>query len=381
MLSITHAAIATCATSLIIGTADPVVLVVSAVASQLPDVDTTKSYTGLVLYPVAKWFEEHHPHRGVTHSFLATAIVTAVSAPIALWFSWQIWLGLSLGYFFGWFSDVFTKSGVAAFYPSNARLVIPGNPKARLSTGSSAEYWILGMAIALLIISVQFVSNGGVTELFERSFFRGADTAADIFKKEGASRQVFVKVNGINAFTSEKINGQSFKVIAANNAAVIGKDDNGDLYQIGNTEQSQIRPTSVETRLGDKIEIQAMEVSPKDQFVSEWLISVPDNAYMTGTLVIDATVGLSLPPEQKKFSAVKLTGWGIELVNARKVNLAPLLDSFILDGKVILKVRSDEQSINSLRQYRNEDRRSDRRSINPQWCKREDQIFGFGKIS
>ena len=187
MLSITHAAIATCATSLIIGTSDPMVLLASAIASQLPDVDTTKSYTGLVLYPIARWFEERFSHRGVTHSFLATAVVTAVTAPIALWFSWQMWAGLSLGYFFGWFSDVFTKSGVAAFYPSNSRLVIPGNPKARLSTGSSGEYWVLSIAIALLIISVQFISNGGVSELFQKSFFRDSETAADIFKKEGAT--------------------------------------------------------------------------------------------------------------------------------------------------------------------------------------------------
>jgi len=373
MLSITHAAIATCATSLIIGTSDPMVLLVSAIASQLPDIDTTKSYTGLALYPIARWFEERFPHRGITHSFLATAIVTAVTAPIALWFSWQIWLGLSLGYFFGWFSDVFTKSGVAAFYPSNSRLVIPGNPKARLSTGSSGEYWVLSIAIALLIISVQFISNGGVSELFERSFFRSAETAADIFKKEGANKQVFVKVTGVNTYTSEKIDNQEFKVITAGLASVIAKDKNDDLFQIGNSDTSQIRPSSVETRLGDKITIEAIEVSPKDQFVSEWLISVPDNAYISGSLLIDSVENLRLPLEQKKFNVFRLNGGSIELLNARKVNLEPLLDSFILDGKVILKVRSDEQSIRqSTRTIRGGDRPTDDRK----WCKREDQIFG-----
>ncbi len=374
MLSITHAAIATCATSLIIGTSDPIVLLVAAVASQLPDIDTTKSYTGLILYPIAKWFEGRFSHRGVTHSFLATAIVTAVTAPIALWFSWQMWLGLSLGYFFGWFSDVFTKSGVAAFYPSNSRLVIPGNPKARLSTGSSGEYWVLSIAIALLIISVQFISNGGVSELFQKSFFRDSGTAADIFKKEGATKQVFVKVTGVNIFTSEKIDNQDFKVITANEAAVIGKDSNGDLYQIGNTEASQIRATSVETRLGEKISINAVEVSPKDQFVSEWFLTVPDNAYISGSLLIDSVENLRLPLEQKKFNVFKLSGGSIEIINARKVNLEPILDSFILDGKIILKVRSDEQSIRqSSRTIGSGDRAEDDRK----WCKREDQVVSI----
>jgi inner membrane protein len=342
MLFVTHAAISASATSLIIGTADPLVLTVAAIASQLPDIDTTKSYTGMVLYPVAKWFEQRYPHRGVTHSFMASAIVTALTAPIALWFSWQIWLGLSLGYFFGWFSDVFTKSGVAAFYPSNSRLVIPGNPKARLSTGSSGEYWVLSIAITLLIISCQFVSNGGVTELFERSFFRSAQTAADIFKKSGSHQQVFVKVTGINAATSEQIVDREFKVIAANESSVIGRDANGDLYQIGSNETSQIRPSSVETRLGEKISIQAIEVEPKDMFVSEWLQSVPSNAFISGNLLVDNVESLRFPLEQKTFNTFRLSGGQIELTNAQKQNLESIMDSFILDGKAIIKVRSDE---------------------------------------
>lgn len=380
MLSITHAAIATCATSLIIGTADPAVLVASAIASQLPDVDTTKSYTGLIFYPLARWFEDRYPHRCATHSFMASAIVTAVTAPIALWFSWQIWLGLSIGYFFGWFSDVFTKSGVAAFYPSNARLVIPGNPKARLSTGSSSEYWVLGIAIALLIISCQFISNGGVTELFERSFFRNIETAADIFKKDGTTRQVFVKVSGINIFTSEKIDGKEFKVITASETSVIAKDDRGDLYQIGKGENSQIRPTSVETKLGEKISIQAIEVEPKDQFVSEWLLSVPDNAFISGTLLVDNVESLKIPLEQKNFNTFRVSGGTIELLNARKQTLEPILDSFILNSKIIIKVRSDEPIAKISGSSRNI-RRCDRPEIDTRWCRASDQRISFSYLS
>jgi inner membrane protein len=328
---------------LIIGTADPVVLTASAIASQLPDVDSTKSYTGMVLYPIAKYLEGKFAHRSVTHSFLATGIVTAITAPIAMWFSWQIWLGIAIGYFFGWFSDAFTKSGVAAFYPSNARLVIPGNPKARLSTGSNGEYWILAIAIALLIISCNFISNGGVAELFERSFFRGADTAADVFKKYGSSQQVFVKVSGINQATSEKIEDKEFKVIASGGeSSIIAKDEIGNLYQIGKDGTSQIRPSSVETRLGEKISIQAIEVEPKDMFVSEWLQSVPSNAFISGNLLVDNVEALRLPLEQKTLNTFRLSGGQIELLNARKQNLEPLLDSFILNGKAIIKVRSDE---------------------------------------
>jgi inner membrane protein len=225
---------------------------------------------------------------------------------------------------------------------------------------------------------VQFISNGGLTEMFERSFFRSAQTAADIFKKSGATHQVFVKVTGVNVFTSEKIDDREYKVITANEASVIGKDASGDLYQIGNNEASQIRATSVETRLGTKIDIQAIEVSPKDQFVSEWLLSVPDNAYLTGSLLVDNVENLRLPLEQKKFNVFRLSGGSIEILNATKQNLEPISDNFILDGKIILKVRSDEQSI---RQSSRDTRTGDRTEDDRKWCKREDRIFGTGNIT
>jgi hypothetical protein len=249
-----------------------------------------------------------------------------------------------------------------------------------LRTGSNGEYWVLAIAIALLVISCQFVSNGGLTELFERSFFRGADTAADVFKKHGSSQQVFVKVSGTNTATSEQINSKEYKVISASDASVIGKADDGNLYQIGKGDGSQIRPTSVESRLGEKITIQAMELDPKDMFVSEWLLSVPSNAFITGTLQIDNAEGLSIPLEQKTFNTFKVSGGTIELLNATRQNLDAIADSFILQGKAIIKVRSDEQ-LKQVRRFTREVRRGDRIATNRKWCKRQDQIFSIGNIS
>jgi inner membrane protein len=69
------------------------------------------------------------------------------------------WQALVVGYFFGWFGDVFTKSGVCAFYPSSARLVIPGNPRMRLSTGSGAEVFVLVALLAVAIATININSN------------------------------------------------------------------------------------------------------------------------------------------------------------------------------------------------------------------------------
>lgn len=71
MMSRTHIALAVAATSLILGTADPVVLSLSAIASQFPDVDTTKSFSGRILFPLSSYLEKRFAHRSITHSFLA----------------------------------------------------------------------------------------------------------------------------------------------------------------------------------------------------------------------------------------------------------------------------------------------------------------------
>ncbi|WP_319422686.1 metal-dependent hydrolase [Pleurocapsa sp. FMAR1] len=86
MMSITHAAIALSRTSLILGTASPLSLGLAILGSQLADVNTTTSTIGEIFYPISSWIEDRFPHRSITHSWLATAGITAV--------------GLAVNYFF-----------------------------------------------------------------------------------------------------------------------------------------------------------------------------------------------------------------------------------------------------------------------------------------
>ena len=79
MLAITHAALATAGTSLILGTGEPLPLGLAVIGSQLPDLDTTTSTIGKIFFPISSWIEDRFPHRSITHSLLATAAITAVS--------------------------------------------------------------------------------------------------------------------------------------------------------------------------------------------------------------------------------------------------------------------------------------------------------------
>lgn len=169
MMATTHTVFSLTLTSLALGTANPVALLIAAIAYIFPDLDTSKSTVGRLLFPISSFIEKRLPHRSITHSFLATGIVTLVTYPIALLTEPLYWQALILGYFFGWFADVFTKSGVCAFYPSSARLVIPGNPKLRLSTGSNAEWFVLFLLIAIAIGSININSAGGIVRSFNQS--------------------------------------------------------------------------------------------------------------------------------------------------------------------------------------------------------------------
>ena len=79
MMSITHASIAAARTFLILGTADPLLLGLSIIGSQFPDIDTTTSTIGKIFFPISSWIEDRYPHRTITHSLIATAAITAVS--------------------------------------------------------------------------------------------------------------------------------------------------------------------------------------------------------------------------------------------------------------------------------------------------------------
>ncbi|HZN11509.1 MAG TPA: metal-dependent hydrolase, partial [Blastocatellia bacterium] len=162
MMAATHALVGVTIASFATGTADPLHLTAAAISSQLPDVDTTRSLAGRLLLPFARAIERRFPHRTVTHSLLATVTFAALCSPVYL-YSPQAWKAALWGYFCGWFADAFTKSGVAAFYPlSAARLVIPANPRLRLSSGSRAERGVAVVFLCLLGSAVHLNTKGGL---------------------------------------------------------------------------------------------------------------------------------------------------------------------------------------------------------------------------
>jgi inner membrane protein len=164
MMSLTHAAIASVGVSFALGDTSPLVLGLAIVGSQLPDMDTSTSLLGQILFPVSRWLEKRFPHRTLTHSFLATGAIALCSLPLYFYMGWKVWVALWLGHLISIFSDTCTKQGVQLFYPMPAWCVFGSNPNKRLTTGGVGEYWVLAIAVGLLVLNFQLTMNGGVLQ-------------------------------------------------------------------------------------------------------------------------------------------------------------------------------------------------------------------------
>lgn len=101
----------------------PIPLGLVALGSLLPDIDHPKSAFGRVVpflsYPISAIFG----HRGITHSFLAIAAVSAT-----LWhYDYKLWFvaPLAVGYLSHLIGDVFTNSGAPLLWPNKDKVSFP----------------------------------------------------------------------------------------------------------------------------------------------------------------------------------------------------------------------------------------------------------------
>jgi inner membrane protein len=359
MMTPTHLAIAVAGTSLLLGTANPLALIIGALGSTLPDIDTSKSTIGRIFFPISRFIEQHLPHRSITHSFLATGIFTLATYPLTLFTKPLYWQALVLGYFFGWFADVFTKSGVAAFYPSKARLVIPANPRLRLSTGSSAEWFVLFILVIFAVISIQINSAGGIVRSFNQAL--GLPSGAIETVNSDASRYLLTAhIKGRNAITQEPIE-KAYEIIQPlNQNDLLVKDELGTTYRVGNSQESQIVASQMKLERVAPITTTVTNLFFDDEDLYE-KISVllqPENnpvnssspqswgaetrTYLSGTLTIFDADGLIIPTHIDRYDTITLQP-GSDLAYARLIAASPqdvlrLLRDYYASGNLVVRI-------------------------------------------
>ncbi|MGK7896728.1 MAG: metal-dependent hydrolase [Xenococcus sp. (in: cyanobacteria)] len=348
MMSITHATFSVSLTSIVLGTANPAILGVSAIASLLPDIDTSKSFIGRLFFPLSCWIETRTVHRGITHSFFATGMITLITYPLAAIGYSPIWKALILGYFWGWFADVFTKSGVEAFYPSRGRLIIPRNPHLRLGTRSRAEWFLLMVLVAIAIISININSAGGIIRGFNQAL--GLPSGAVEVVSEDTSRYLLTAhIKGRNAITEMPIDA-SYEVIeplTANDLLV--KDSSGMIYRVGQSQECQIiasqirveRVKPIKTKVSNLI-LDDEDIYTAVQFkIQNSKGKMADRIYLSGTLTIFDAEDLTLPTHLDRFDTITLQP-GSDIAYARLVSANPqevmkLLGDYYASGNLIVR--------------------------------------------
>lgn len=208
------------------------------------------------------------------------------------------------------------------------------NPRNRLETGKPGEYGVLASAVCIFVISFYVITGGGGLKTWAtRALFQNNRTAVQVLRQEN-QKAVAVEVEGTNRADNSLVS-QRFWAIAASGNNLIARDDTGRILQIGNS--GQIIPKKVKV-LPDRLNISFRRQRIEEAEGEEWINSLPPNAYITGTLMIEDAGELTLPiPPPGTMIKITKSASGVILDHATPQELQPIEEFYILSGQVLIK--------------------------------------------
>jgi inner membrane protein len=323
MMAITHAALATAGVSLILSTANPLALGLAVVGSQLPDLDTSTSLIGKVVFPVSHWLEDRFPHRSVTHSLLATAALAAVALPVGYFLGGlKIAAALPLGHLLACFSDTFTKQGVQLFWPEPAWAISVSNPKRRLTTGSPGEYWVLASAVAILVVGCYLAASGGLTQQVSLNLGM-RDGLMQVYNQNAATHQVYLEFTGFWAEDRSRADGR-YLILGTSGDSEFLVTDGAGVYKTG----YHIIPEQMKPVVGEsaRTEIQTLTFNDQDAVAAlQQLQALYPQAqiYLSGSVTVDFPEEVVITLPSRQLETASLSGATLTL-NYHPLELAML---------------------------------------------------------
>lgn len=338
MLGISHLLISGTAASLLLQTADPVLIAVGAIGGLLPDVDVSTSPAGRVFPWISGFFQETMPHRSMTHSIVASAAVAIASYGTAIFMPnlMPIASALTIGYTFGWFADCFTRGGVEMFWPSPVRCVCPGNRNLRLKTGSDTEYFVLCFLIAIALFTFNINSKGGILTQFDR-LIASTSGVQGVYNGSGSTHKIIANIKGVRAGDRLKVDGQ-FQVIQPNGSGfIVLEPKTNKLYKAATDPDSQIIIEQITADVGKPAVTTIESVFVEDQVIGEAIGKfnrTNTNVFISGDLFVEDYDTSVLPRDPYQFKFIEASSSNI------KLEAAPL--------KVVIKFLGDEFASGSL---------------------------------
>jgi inner membrane protein len=101
-----------------------------------------------------------------------------------------------LGHLLACFSDCFTKQGVQLFFPDPAWAISVSNPNRRIRTGSPAEYWVLVIAAAALVLGLWLAGGGGAVQKVSQQLGL-KDGILAVYNQNAATHHVYADIQGV----------------------------------------------------------------------------------------------------------------------------------------------------------------------------------------
>ncbi|WP_027401573.1 metal-dependent hydrolase [Aphanizomenon flos-aquae] len=338
MLGISHLLISGTASSLLLQTADPVLIAVGAIGGLLPDVDVSTSPAGKVFPWISGYFQETMPHRSMTHSIVASAVIAIASYGTAVFIPQFIPIAsaLTIGYTFGWFADCFTRGGVEMFWPSSVRCVCPGNRNLRLKTGSNAEYFVLCILVAIALSAFSINSKGGILTQFNR-LIASTSGVQGVYNSSGSTHKIVANIKGVRAGDRSKVDGQ-FQIIQPNGTGfIVLEPKTNKLYKAATDPDSQIVIEQITADISTPAITTIESVFVEDQVIGEAISKfnrTNTNVFISGDLSVEDFDTSVLPRDPYQFKFIDASPSNI------KLEAAPL--------KTVMKFLGDEFASGSL---------------------------------
>ena len=351
MLGVSHMLISGTATSLLLGTASPTIILTGAIAGLLPDIDISISPAGRMLPWISALLERRMPHRSCTHSLVASGVVAAANYAIALFVSSRflnLAHAVTIGYFFGWFADAFTRGGVEMFWPSPVRCVCPGNRDLRLRTGSNAEYFVLAILIALALAVFSLNNSGGILTQFNR-LIASPSGVQHIYNSSGSTHLIKVHIKGVRAGDRAPVLGD-YLIIQQHGQGFIVQSTDGALYKAGTEPNSQILIQEITADAGKPAITNLEQLILEDEELG-FAISKYDRAgaivFVSGQIEVDDTFGLSSLADPYQFPSIRAIGTSITLEAAPLKSVIERLGEYFATGQLQIRIINAQTTPNS----------------------------------
>ncbi len=351
MMALTHAAIASVGVSFILGTVDPLTMGLAIIGSQLPDIDSSSSIIGQCSLGLAGWIESRYPHRSITHSFLATGVLTAIAVGVSYYFVGSLLykpaIAIPLAHLLTILSDTFTKQGVQLFWPQAVWCVMGMNPRRRLKTGGTGEYWVLAGALALLFFSIQIHGGGGSLAEKAGQSLGLKDAIVSSYNKSAGTNRVYANVTGVWQGDRSDASGKYLIIdsLGGTNFTLIDASQNPrQVYKTG----SQLIVDKIALETGEAATTRIEQLSWDDEETLpklQNLASMHPNALilLSGTIEIDFPEDVAIAFSPNELQTLRVSGMSVTLEYCpMEVAIAHLRDQWAI-GSIQAKIITSPQ--------------------------------------